>query len=97
MSDYLLEISGDSDLATIELQIRYEEQGPSMFLESHLSFHAGAFTNIVKFRELPASDEPREFKLLLAGSPAPTGFKPVWSGIMLVNRTNEMVVAYRPA
>lgn len=95
MSDYLLEISGDYDLATINLHIRYEEQSPSMFLESHLSFHAGAFTNIAKFRELPANDEPREFKLLLAGDAAPAGFKSVWSGIMLVNRKNDMVTAYR--
>lgn len=92
---YILEIPADRSLVQIENSIKFEEQSPSYFIKSSLSWHNGKFTNLVTFEELADDAEPGKFKLALATDPAPTDFALVWSGPMIVSGTNTMVSGYR--
>jgi hypothetical protein len=89
VADYLVEIDGSNDLAEIEREIRFEEQSPSNFVKSSLSFHEERFTNIASFHEIPFKDTPKEFKLIPASQAAPAGFTKYWTGTMLVSGGNS--------
>ena len=96
MSNYITEIKGDNSLANITLAIAGEEATGAKFVESSISFHAGAVTNLVTFEDLPPGQRPKT-PLVLAqqGAPAPPGNSTVWAGVMLVSGTNMAVVASR--
>lgn len=95
MPDYLIEIPGNQDVAAIDRAIRFEEQTPAAFVSSQVAYYGDQFTNLVKFNQLPANDDPADFKLLALNANPPAGFTKFWSGVMLVSGTNTMVVAYR--
>jgi hypothetical protein len=95
MGDYLVEIDGSNDIGEIELEIRFEEQSPSTFIKSSLSFHEQRFTNIAAFHEIGFDDTPKEFKLVPASLAAPEGFTKYWTGTMLISGSNALVSAYR--
>ncbi|MCA3060738.1 MAG: hypothetical protein ING69_18110 [Rhodocyclaceae bacterium] len=92
---YIMEIPPDRNVSQIENGIKFEEQTPSHFVKSSLSWHNGKFTNLVTFEELADDAEPGQFMLALATDPAPAGFAFVWSGPMIVSGTNTMVSGYR--
>lgn len=96
MSNYITDVKGDNSLANIALAIAGEEATGAKFVESSISFHAGAVTNLITFEDLPPGQRPKKpLVLVKQGEPAPTGNSTVWAGVMLVSGTNMAVVASR--
>jgi hypothetical protein len=93
MSEYLMKVSGSSTLEHIAQGIAAEEALASRFLRSQLAAVDGEITNVVTFAEL--DELPPQIRLERGDAPAPAGFTRQWSGVMLVEDKNTVVVLYR--
>lgn len=96
MSDYVAEVKGTLNLADITSAIVREEATGAEFQKSVVAPHEGRITNLVTFKDLPAGTRPgQDIVLKKQNEAAPQGKTTIWTGVMLVSGTNEIVVAYR--
>ena len=96
MSEYIVEIAGNLNLAQITLAIDGEEATGSEFIKSSLSYHENKITNLATFKDLPIGHVPAQQVVLVKhGDPTPGGKKAIWAGVMLVSGNNMATTACR--
>jgi hypothetical protein len=95
MADYIVEIAGTSDLASINRQIAGEEAGASEFKKSEVALFRGVMTNLATFSELAPGTVLPVPTLIKQGDPKPAGKGVVWSGSMIVSGSAQAVELYR--
>jgi hypothetical protein len=96
MSKYKTEIDPNNSLQNIQLAIQGEEATGAEFISSNIEINNSINTNVAVFNDLPPGARPYSKLILLnSGAASPLGKKLVWSGVMIVSGSKQLISAYR--
>jgi hypothetical protein len=88
-------ISGDNSLDNINQIIAFQELKYSEFMESKILSEGSSVMNLVTFKLYDDNTTPKKLILQKKDEAVPANAKKIWEGVMVVEKGQRDIIAYR--